>query len=203
MATTHMERPDPTSSGGAEANAATIVDRREEPVPIAQVVRIIAAAASLGAGAVHASAIAEHTFAALHALAFIAMTVFQAWWAYLVLRSTRVQVLVAGAVGHGSIVVLWLLTRTNGVPEWLPGPAGRELAGLKDIAATLLAVAALVSIDLLSRRDLAARAVRSSRAAATVTAFVLTAMLLATAGSFAVGHEHGRTGPHVHTAEDR
>lgn len=201
MPTTHSERSEPAARRDVEASG-SLADGREDPVPIAQVVRIIAAAASLGAAAVHASAIAEHTFAALHAATFIAMSVFQASWAYLVLRSTRVQVLVAGTVGHASIVLLWLVTRTNGVPEWLPGPAGREAAGLKDIAATLLAVAALVSIDVLSRRQFAVRTVRSSRAAATVTAFVLTAMVLAAAGSFAVGHEHGRTGPHVDTVHD-
>lgn len=180
---------------GVEADAST--DGSEAPVALAQVVRFAAAAGSLGAAAVHASAIAEHTFSALHTLAFIAMTIFQASWAYLVLRSITPRVLLAGAIGHGSILVAWLATRTSGVPEWLPGPGGREVLGLKDLAAGLLAAGAIACIDVLSRRDLARRMVRASRAGAAIAAAVVVALLIAVTGAFAVGHQHGVAGPHA------
>lgn len=182
MATTILHRPDVAA---------------EEPVALGQVVRFAAAATSLGAATVHASSIAEHTFHVLHAAAFVGMATFQASWAYLVLRSTERRVLLAGAVGHGSIVLLWLLSRVSGLPDWLPGPGGREAAGLKDLAATTLGVVALVAVDVLSRRDVAARAIRASRAGAVAATVAVAALVLAAAGSFAVGHEHGRTGLHA------
>lgn len=199
MATRNLERPDPAAPGTAVPAPG---DGREEPVALGQIVRIVAGAASLGAATVHASAISQHTFDALHTSTFIAMTVFQAYWAYLVLRSTDARVLVAGAVGHGSILLLWLISRTSGLPSWLPGAAGREPVGIKDVAATMLAVMALIAVDLISRRDLAARAVRASRAGAAVGAFLIAAVVLAAAGSFAAGHEHRHTGPAVDAAHD-
>lgn len=190
MATRNLDRPDPAAPGTA---VAALDDRREEPVAFAQVVRIVAAATSLGAATVHASAISQHTFDALHASTFVAMTVFQAWWAYLVLRSTEGRVLVAGAVGHGSILLLWMISRMSGLPSWLPGAAGREPVGIKDLAATVLAVTALIAVDLLSRRDVVARSVRASRAGAAVGAFVIAAVVVAAAGSVSTGHVHGHT----------
>lgn len=225
MVTTHVARADVhggarqvsssfVSSGADAAEAPAPVapafvdapdeldDRREAPVALAQVVRLVAAAASLAAAAVHASAIALHTADIVHAGAFVAMTVFQAWWAYLVLRSTSARVLVAGAVGHGSIVLLWLLTRVGVSLEWLPGAPRVEEIGLKDVMATVLAVTALVAIDILSRRDLAARRVRSSRAGAAVAGFVLAAVLLGAVGSFATGHDHSHNEIHADASHD-
>ena len=192
MGTTELTRQ-PTAPG---------VDGREEPVALEQILRVIAAAASLGAAAVHTSALSQHSFDVLHAGTFMAMAIFQAFWAYLVLRSTEGRVLLAGAVGHGTIAVLWLITRTTGLPDWLPGAPGAEPAGLKDVAATLLAVAALAAIDLLSRRDVAARRIRATRAGAAVGAFLLAAVVLAGAGSFAAGHEHTPATPLAATAHD-
>jgi hypothetical protein len=189
MAMTEVGRPDLSAQGVGH----------EAPVALGQLVRLIAAAASLGAAAVHASAIAQHTADPFHALAFIGMTVFQAWWAYLVLRATTARVLIGGAIGHGSVVLLWLLSRTSGSPEWFPGASGREPLGLKDVVATTLAVVALVSIDLLSRRDLSARMIRATRAGATVGAIVIATLVLAAAGSFAAGHVHTGTAQHAVT----
>ena len=182
--------------------AAQELEGREDPVALGQVVRVVAAAASLGAAAVHTSALSQHAFDVVHAGTFMAMAIFQAFWAYLVLRSTGGRVLLAGAVGHGAILVLWLVSRTTGLPDWLPGAPGAEPAGLKDVAATLLAVAALAAIDLLSRRDAAARRIRATRAGAAVGAIVLAAVVLAGAGSFAAGHEHNPTAPMSDTAHD-
>ena len=172
-----------------------VVVAGDGPVALGQLTRVIAAAASLGAAAVHASALSQHTFDLVHTAVFITMTVFQAFWAYLVLRSVDRSVLLSGAVGHGVIVLLWLVSRTSGMPSWLPGASGAEPVGLKDVAATVLAVVAVACVDVLSRRDLSVRPVRASRAGAAVGAFVVGSLVLAGAGAFATGHEHTPAAP--------
>jgi hypothetical protein len=180
------------TGGASPATAADVrSERPDEPVALGQIARLLAAIASLGAAAVHASAIAEHSFDAVHAGAFIAMAAFQAGWAYAVLRSTSRGVLLAGAIGHGAIALVWLVSQTGGIPPWLPGPPGREPAGFKDLVAVVLAVAVLAGIDLLTRRDAAARPVRPRDAGAAVGAFVVTVAVAAAAASFAAGHVHG------------
>jgi hypothetical protein len=179
-----------------------VVDRRDDPVSVAQLGRIAAAAASLGAAAVHASAIGGHSDDAVHAAAFVAMATFQASFAYAVLRSLAARVLLAGAVGHGSILLLWVLSRTSGVPPWLPGGGGREPAGGKDLVAAALAVVVLAAVDVLSRRATAARLVRASRAGATVAAVVLAVAVASTAASFAAGHHHDPAAPHDGAGHD-
>ena len=172
----------------------------EAAVPLGRLLRLGAASASLAAAAVHASAIAGHAFDALHAGVFVAMTVFQAWWAYLVLQSAARRVLTIGAVGHGLIVSLWLVSRTVGIPEVLPGGHEVEAVGLKDAVATGLAVATVALIDALSRRDLRLRPVRPSSAGSIVTAFVIAVALATVPAVLAAGHHHdggGRT--HAHT----
>lgn len=176
-------------------------DTFERPFVLGRLARYGAATASLAAAAVHASAIAGHAFGWLHLMAFVAMTVFQAWWAYLVLRSSSARVLLAGVVGHGAIVTLWLVSRTVGIPEPLPGHHVAEAVGLKDAAATALAVMALACIDVVSRRDLARRLVRPSVAGAAASAFVLAVALLAVPATLTEGHVHDRApqaGAHPH-----
>ena len=170
----------------------------EAPVALGRLLRVAAATASLGAAAVHASAIAGHTFHWVHLTAFVAMTVFQAWWAQLILRSTARRVLVLGAVGHGAIVGLWLLSRTVGIPGFLPGGHEIEAVGLKDGVATALAVAVLALLDALSRRDLRARPIRPSVAGAAVTAVVAVVCLAAVPAVLAAGHHHAGA-EHTHS----
>lgn len=170
------------------------------PVELATPVRILAAAASLGAATVHASAVSLHTFNALHAAAFVVMAGAQAAWAYLVLRAATARVLLAGAVVNGSILLLWLVIRTAGLPSWVPGPEGAEQIDTKDLTATVLAVGALVAIDILSRADMRNRLIRASHAGAVVGAGVLLVVILTVAGAFSTGHSHehhDRAGPHA------
>lgn len=162
----------------------------ELPVPLDRVVRVGAAAASLAAAAVHASAVSDHSYHLLHVTAFVAMAAFQAWWAYLVLRSTMGRVLAIGAAGHGGILLLWLMSRTVGLPTWVPGIHGIEAAQAKDIMAAVLAVSVLAGIDILSRTELRDRGVRPSHAGAALGAAVLAATLLGVAGSLSTGHIH-------------
>ena len=171
--------------------------RVEHPVALGRVLRIAAATASLGAAAVHASAIAGHTFHWVHLTAFVVMTVFQAWWAYLILQSSAPRVLALGAAGHGAIAAVWLLSRTVGIPSFLPGGHEVEAVGLKDGIATALAVAVLVLIDVLSRRDLRSRLVRPSAAGAAVTAVVAVVALATVPAVLSAGHVH-EAGGHSH-----
>jgi hypothetical protein len=169
----------------------------EQPVALGRLLRYGAAFASLTAAAVHASAIGGHAFSWLHLLAFVTMTVFQAWWAYRILDSATTKVLFAGLVGHGAIVGLWLVSRTIGIPSFLPGSHAPETVGLKDGVAVLLAVAVLAAVDALSRRDLVGRLVRPSRAGAAAGAFLLAMTLLGVVGIGAAGHAHDPAG-HAH-----
>jgi hypothetical protein len=162
----------------------------ERPVALGHVLRIAAAGASLAAAAIHASAISDHSFHALHALAFVSMALFQAWWAYLLLRDLGQRTVLLGVAGHGAIVGLWLLTRIWGLPAWVPGSHGVEAAQLKDALAIALGVAVLAALDVLSRPHLRARSIRASVAGAATGAAVVLVALLGVVGAISTGHEH-------------
>jgi len=164
--------------------------RFEAPVVLGRHLRYGVAIASLTAAAIHASAIAGHAFHWLHLMAFVAMTIFQAWWAYLILRSPARSILLIGALGHGAILVLWLISRTSGIPDFLPGAHDAESIGLKDGAASLLALVVIGGIDAVSRRDIANRFVRPSTAGLASGVFLLAVLLLGASATLASGHAH-------------
>ena len=104
-----------------------------------------------GAGVVHAAAIRAHlaeywVFPVFFALAAIA----QIGWAWFLPRIVSRPVLVAGAAGNLVIVMVWLVSRTTGVPI---GPeVGPESVGLADVVATAFEVAsAALALSLLAR----------------------------------------------------
>lgn len=206
-----MQSPDtqgavvPTQAAQLDADQAPGQLGYEAPVVLGRLLRYGAAIASLGAAAIHASAIAGHTFHWLHALTFIGMTVFQAWWAYLILRSSAPRVLLIGALVQGAIVGLWLLSRTVGIPDFLPGGHRVEAVGLKDGVATLFALVVIGAIDALSRRDVANRLVQPSTAGSAASAFLATVVLLGASAVLAGGHVHGdmseQTPGHPHPTE--
>jgi hypothetical protein len=82
------------------------------------------ALASALAGGVHAAVIGEHfAESTLYGAFFLVLTILQfAWAAWLVLRPNRVW-LVAGSVAAVAVALLWLATRTVGIPL---GPAAGE-----------------------------------------------------------------------------
>ncbi|RLV48673.1 hypothetical protein D9V37_13125 [Nocardioides mangrovicus] len=95
-----------------------------------------AAAATVLSGAVHLAVTREHfEESALYGWFFLVLTIVQlAWAARLVLRP-RLAWLFAGAAGSLLVVLLWLATRTIGIP--LGAAAGeREAFGLPDLIAS-------------------------------------------------------------------
>jgi hypothetical protein len=105
---------------------------------------LFVAGCSAGAAAVHASVCSDHfreSFA--FGVFFVIAAALQAVWAVLVcVRPTR-ALLVAGAAGNASLVLVWALSRTVGLPIgpeiWHPEPVS-----MLDMIATLLEVALVV-----------------------------------------------------------
>ena len=88
-----------------------------------------------------------------YAVAFIVLAIGQAGWATAVYRSAGRGRLLAGIAGCAVVVLVWLLSRTTGLPLG-PDPGVAEPVGLLDVVATLdelavmaLAVTALRSVS--------------------------------------------------------
>ena len=96
--------------------------------------------ASLGAAAIHFSVIGEH-FQEWWAfgLSFVAAAWFQAWWAVVfALRPAR-AVAAAGGIVNAAIVVVWIVSRTVGLP-FGPDAGKPEAVGFADVLTTALEV---------------------------------------------------------------
>ncbi|MDQ3871090.1 MAG: hypothetical protein M3301_05685, partial [Chloroflexota bacterium] len=95
---------------------------------------------SLGAAAIHFTVIPDH-FQEWWAfgLFFVVSAWFQAWWAVLfALRPSR-SLAAIGAAVNGAIVVVWVASRTVGLPLG-PHPGEVEPVGLADVVATAFEV---------------------------------------------------------------
>lgn len=123
--------------------------RRRQPLPRSGWLAG-AAATTVASAAVHLSVIGEHfRESALYGTFFVVLAALQlAWAAGLVLRPSRAW-LSAGAAASVLVALLWLATRTVGIPL---GPAAGELEGVgapdvlasaAEVVTAALAVAAL------------------------------------------------------------
>jgi hypothetical protein len=103
------------------------------------------AACSIVAGSVHLSIIAAHfRESALHGSFFLALTASQfAFAAWVLIRPTR-ALLTAGALASAGVVLLWIATRTIGIPI---GPAAGETepVGALDVTASMAELALVVA----------------------------------------------------------
>lgn len=105
------------------------------------------AAASVMAGAIHAAVMPEHFREATSFGLFFLLSAFAqaAWAGWVVARPTR-AVLLGGAAGNLAAALLWIATRTSGLPigptPWRAEPVG-ALDGLTVILEVGLALAAL------------------------------------------------------------
>jgi hypothetical protein len=110
--------------------------------------RVAVALLSIGAAVIHFAVVSEHfdewwltgTF-------FLALGVFQLVWALLVLFAPSPLLYLAGAVANALVVVLWIVSRTSGVPVG-PEAGNAEPVALPDSLATAFEVV-LVAILLL------------------------------------------------------
>ena len=89
------------------------------------------AALSAGAGTSHAFVISDHFREFwLFGLFFIAAAAAQLTWAGLILREVNRRLIVAGGIGNAMVVLLWIASRTTGLPL---GPERWEREGVNTI----------------------------------------------------------------------
>lgn len=101
---------------------------------------------AIAAGAIHAVAAVGHSDYPLFAGFFALLALAQCTWGTRVYRGAGRRLLVAGAWGSAAVALLWLVTRTVGLPLG-PEAGGPEAAGPLDVLATVdeLMVVAIVA----------------------------------------------------------
>ena len=161
------------------AQAITISERRNlsDSLPIA--VAILSAAA----GGIHGTLAPEHakehwSFGAF----FLAAAAFQVAWSFFILAAPSRRAWLIGATGNAAIAVVWILSRTSGLPMG-PSPWQREAAGFVDVLATLYELA-IVVVAIAVSRPRNVRRLRG-RTPAGLWAFAIGAGLLGVAGLIA------------------
>ncbi|MFL6031930.1 MAG: hypothetical protein ACJ73Y_04065 [Rubrobacteraceae bacterium] len=96
---------------------------------------------------------------------------FEAWWGYgtfflicavsqllyipVMLRWPARPVLLLGVAGNLAVVILWLATRTTGIPLFGPHAGEVEEVGALDLACTFAEVGIVVGVGVLAMRGLA------------------------------------------------
>jgi hypothetical protein len=126
------------SPGHMEATETLTNARRE--------LEVDAAVLAIAAGLIHAVAAVGHADYWLFALFFAALAAAQCAWGALAYRGADRRMLALGAWASAAIVLLWLVTRTVGLP-FGPEGGGPEKIGVLDVLATVdeLALVALVA----------------------------------------------------------
>src|SRR5215510_6428826 len=116
---------------------------------------------SLATAAIHFAVTGDHFEEdVLFGVFFVAVAWAQALWAVAILLTPTRLVLAAGLAGNLAVVVLWVVSRTVGVPIG-PEAGTAEAVGAIDVAATILELVIVV----VSALVLADRSVSESRAA--------------------------------------
>lgn len=107
---------------------------------------------SLGAGLIHLAVIGDHFREdQLSGLFFVVAAAFQLSWAVVLGRRPRRAVHLVGAAGNAAIIVVWLLTRSFGLP--FGAHAGiAEPIGFADLLATLFEAIILAATMALALR---------------------------------------------------
>ena len=128
-------------------------DRNPRPAVVAPTISVVALALlSLAAAVIHASVSAEHFREAfVFGAFFVAASTAQAGWAVLVLARPSRTLLGAGAVGNAAVIILWMLTRSVGLP-FGPEPWQPEAVGARDVVSTVLELALVLGAACLVAR---------------------------------------------------
>jgi hypothetical protein len=116
-------------------------DRVREPrQPLPFSLKLLALASALS-GAIHTAACPEHFREAwLFGAFFLVSAVVQVIWAALVIARPTSRLLATGAALNAAIILVWLVSRTSGLPLG-PEPWAREAIGAPDAIATLCELA--------------------------------------------------------------
>ena len=152
----------------------------------------VAAGASLGAGAVHASAIGVHSEHRQAALAFTVVAALQLGWGLLALLRPGRLLVAVGALVNLAALGGFALAKTSGI-SWVDGLEEAEAVQTADgLAAGLAVVAVLASLGHLSGRArplLRSSPLLTGTAALVVVALAVPAMVSAGAPSPSAGHD--------------
>jgi hypothetical protein len=187
LGTSHVGDSDLASAVAAvlAAAAATFVVLARRPP--AGVVLLAAGLCTSGAAAIHFAVTNEHFNEWWgYGLFFFFAGWVQLLWAAIAVRVHSRPLLAIGLVGNASVVVLWIVTRTVGLP-FGPEPGAAESLGWADgISSAFEAAAALCCLVLLLRPLAALRVHVPPLLVAAVTATLTTLGLLTAAG----GHGH-------------
>jgi hypothetical protein len=141
-----IDRPSEQQSGdepraegaGFGAPAAPLAERVALPAVLAA-----AAFASLGAGAVHATAAGVHSEHKATVVTFVVLALLQIGWGVVALLRPQRLVSLAGVLINGGAVVGWVLAKTSGI-GFIAGLEESESPQFADTMAAGLAVAAVV-----------------------------------------------------------
>ncbi|HJS27725.1 MAG TPA: hypothetical protein VJ913_11440 [Actinomycetota bacterium] len=97
---------------------------------------LLPAAASIGAGAIHALVVPEHLEEWwLSAAFFVLSAVFQMAWGVAWIASSSPRLAGVAIVGNAAVVAVWIASRTTGIPIG-PEPWMTESIGVLDLLAT-------------------------------------------------------------------
>jgi hypothetical protein len=99
--------------------------------------------ASLGAGAIHATAVGIHGEHRQAAVAFALLAAFQVGWGALALLRPPRALIAVGAVGNAVAVAGWVLAKTTGI-GFVDGLEAAESPGFADTTAAALAAVAVL-----------------------------------------------------------
>jgi hypothetical protein len=155
------------------------------------VVRRGLAGASLGAGAIHASAVSDHTEHSAQLVFFIAVAALQVGWALAVWRRASWPLLAGGAALNFVVMVVWILSRTVGL-SGVPGAEHAQPLGLKDGVATVLELVLVAGVGSLIPE--AGRRLRLASGAMASWVTIASIGTLTAAGLAAPGHHHDEKG---------
>jgi hypothetical protein len=155
-------------------------------------IRVVLALTSLAAAAIHFAFIGAHVREALvHGSFFILVAWAQATWGLAILVVPARSLLIVGAAGNLAVVVVWLASRTIGVPLG-PEPWTRETIGTADLAATVMEAAIVIGcLRLLTGRRTGVRGRRWGTAP--IVAYGL-ALALLSSGAIAATGDHAHAG---------
>jgi hypothetical protein len=176
------------------------------PHPTALVVAV-AGWASIGAGAIHATAAGSHSDHRQAAVAFVAVAAFQLLWGVVALVRYSPLLGAVGLVGQAAAFGGWLWAKTSGIP-FVDGLQDPEPVQFADAVAAVLAIVAILSVLALATDRVArvarvdpapvrqrARAPQSALVTAAVAltgvALVVPAMVSASSHDHTSGDGHG------------
>jgi hypothetical protein len=144
--TSALHDPEPASQPASDPEPASEPASDPEPTPARPDTTVpgalrVAAIASLGAGAIHATAAGAHSEHRSAVVAFVVTAVAQIAWGALALSRPWRLVAVAGAAINAAAIGGWVLAKTNGI-SFVTGLEEKESAQFADtLSAALAAVA--------------------------------------------------------------